>query len=114
MLPPEFEEVIPEDQAIVGVVAEAAGLDVDDPFDVGGDLRVDRKELVCLLLIFGEEDFGRAVTDEVLDGLLKNVMHPKRLGEPAEFGLLVRQIAENPYINAECIRLDGALRFPPK
>lgn len=55
-----------------------------------------------------------SVTDEVLDGLLKNVMHPKRLGEPAEFGLLVRQIAENPYINAECIRLDGALRFPPK
>ncbi len=41
-------------------------------------------------------------------------MFPKRLGRPEEFGLLVESIARNPYLNGENIRLDGALRFPPK
>jgi hypothetical protein len=35
-------------------------------------------------------------------------------GAPDEFGPLVRQIAENDYLNGEVIRLDGAQRFGPK
>jgi 3-hydroxyacyl-CoA dehydrogenase / 3-hydroxy-2-methylbutyryl-CoA dehydrogenase len=38
----------------------------------------------------------------------------KRMGRPEEFALLVESIARNPYLNGENIRLDGALRFPPK
>ncbi len=39
---------------------------------------------------------------------------PKRLGNPREFAILVRHIYENPMLNGETIRLDGALRMPPK
>jgi NAD(P)-dependent dehydrogenase (short-subunit alcohol dehydrogenase family) len=46
--------------------------------------------------------------------LVENIVFPKRLGKPEEFALLVESIARNPYLNGENIRLDGALRFPPK
>jgi hypothetical protein len=36
------------------------------------------------------------------------------MGEPDEFARLVEGIVTNPYLNGENIRLDGALRFPPK
>ena len=39
---------------------------------------------------------------------------PKRLGKPEEFARLVSHIYENPMLNGEVIRLDGALRMPPK
>ncbi|MBV8928823.1 MAG: SDR family NAD(P)-dependent oxidoreductase [Mycobacteriaceae bacterium] len=39
---------------------------------------------------------------------------PKRMGQPAEYATLVTSIVENDYLNGEVIRLDGALRFPPK
>jgi NAD(P)-dependent dehydrogenase (short-subunit alcohol dehydrogenase family) len=42
------------------------------------------------------------------------VPFPKRMGQPAEYAALVQSIAENDYLNGEVIRLDGALRFPPK
>jgi NAD(P)-dependent dehydrogenase (short-subunit alcohol dehydrogenase family) len=43
--------------------------------------------------------------------LAEDIPHPHRLGDPAEFGLLVRQLVEHPYLNGEVIRLDGALRM---
>jgi NAD(P)-dependent dehydrogenase (short-subunit alcohol dehydrogenase family) len=42
------------------------------------------------------------------------VPYPKRMGRPAEYATLVAGICENDYLNGEVIRLDGALRFPPK
>lgn len=42
------------------------------------------------------------------------VPFPNRLGNPAEFAQLVQAIIENKLINGETIRLDGALRMPPK
>ena len=39
---------------------------------------------------------------------------PPRLGKPAEYALLVRQIVENPMLNGEVIALDGAIRMQPK
>ena len=42
------------------------------------------------------------------------VPHPARLGRPEEYALLACHIAENPMLNGETIRLDGALRMPPK
>lgn len=55
-----------------------------------------------------------SVRDEVKQSLVANIMFPKRMGKPEEFALLVESIARNPYLNGENIRLDGALRFPPK
>ena len=46
--------------------------------------------------------------------LVENIIFPHRMGEPDEFALLVESIVINPYLNGENIRLDGALRFPPK
>ncbi|MEV1295947.1 SDR family NAD(P)-dependent oxidoreductase [Pseudonocardia sp. NPDC049635] len=42
------------------------------------------------------------------------MIEPARLGRPEEFALLVRQMVENPYLNAECVRLDAAIRMPPR
>src|SRR5262249_45931391 len=42
------------------------------------------------------------------------VPFPSRLGQPDEFASLVVSILENPMLNGETIRLDGALRMPPK
>ncbi len=55
-----------------------------------------------------------SVGDEMREKLESSIIFPKRMGRPEEFGLLVEQIARNPYLNGENIRLDGALRFPPK
>ena len=43
-----------------------------------------------------------------------NIPFPDRLGHPAEYGLMVAQIVENPYLNGTTIRLDGATRLPPR
>jgi NAD(P)-dependent dehydrogenase (short-subunit alcohol dehydrogenase family) len=46
--------------------------------------------------------------------LAAGIPHPSRLGKPSEYAGLVRHIVENPVLNGETIRLDGALRMPPK
>ena len=51
---------------------------------------------------------------ELQDSLGKQVPFPARLGRPAEFAQLVRAIVENEMLNAETIRLDGAIRMAPK
>ncbi|MDQ6747567.1 MAG: 3-hydroxyacyl-CoA dehydrogenase [Candidatus Dormibacteraeota bacterium] len=49
--------------------------------------------------------------DDAVRKLASDVPHPNRLGRPAEFGALVRDIVENPMLNGSVIRLDGALRM---
>ena len=49
--------------------------------------------------------------DRVRDPLIDMVQFPKRLGNAQEYALLARQIIENPYLNGETIRLDGAIRM---
>jgi NAD(P)-dependent dehydrogenase (short-subunit alcohol dehydrogenase family) len=56
----------------------------------------------------------RSAPQEMQDGLVANIIFPKRMGHPDEFALLVESIVRNDYLNGENIRLDGALRFPPK
>ena len=48
------------------------------------------------------------------EALGQQIPHPSRLGDPAEFAALACHIAQNPMLNGETIRLDGALRMPPK
>jgi NAD(P)-dependent dehydrogenase (short-subunit alcohol dehydrogenase family) len=51
---------------------------------------------------------------EVQDSLGAMVPFPPRLGKPAEYAMLVKQIFENTMLNGEVIRLDGAIRMQPK
>jgi NAD(P)-dependent dehydrogenase (short-subunit alcohol dehydrogenase family) len=48
------------------------------------------------------------------ESLGAQVPHPSRLGRPEEYAALVRHIVENPMLNGEVIRLDGAIRMQPK
>jgi len=52
--------------------------------------------------------------EESREALGQQIPHPSRMGDPAEFAALACHIAENPMLNGETIRLDGALRMPPK
>ncbi len=51
---------------------------------------------------------------EQRDALGAQVPFPQRLGQPAEYGELACHIVENVMLNGEVIRLDGALRMPPR
>ena len=55
-----------------------------------------------------------SLTPDVQASLGKMVPFPPRLGRPAEFAALVRAIVENPMLNGETIRLDGAIRMAPR
>ncbi|MEV0546252.1 3-hydroxyacyl-CoA dehydrogenase [Nocardia salmonicida] len=52
--------------------------------------------------------------EEALQSLGAQVPHPSRLGQPTEFAALARHIVENPMLNGETIRLDGAIRMAPR
>lgn len=52
--------------------------------------------------------------EESRTSLGRQVPHPSRLGAPSEFGALVRHVVENPMLNGEVIRLDGAIRMQPR
>jgi NAD(P)-dependent dehydrogenase (short-subunit alcohol dehydrogenase family) len=52
-------------------------------------------------------------SEEVRDALIKTTVFPKRLGLASEFAALVQHIIENPLLNGETIRLDGAIRLAP-
>lgn len=51
---------------------------------------------------------------EVQKSLGASIPFPSRLGGAAEFAGLVQHMVENVYLNGETVRLDGALRLPPK
>ena len=52
--------------------------------------------------------------EEARKSLGDQVPHPSRLGKPAEYAALVGHIVDNPMINGETIRLDGAIRMAPR
>ena len=55
-----------------------------------------------------------ALPEEAREALGQQIPHPSRLGRPEEFAALACHIAQNPMLNGETIRLDGALRMPAK
>ncbi len=55
-----------------------------------------------------------ALPEENRQALGAGIPFPSRLGDPAEFAHLALAIIENPMLNGETIRLDGAIRMPPK
>ncbi len=56
----------------------------------------------------------QAMPEKVQQALGEMVPFPKRMGKPEEFAALVRHIVENPYLNGEVIRFDGAIRMAAK
>jgi NAD(P)-dependent dehydrogenase (short-subunit alcohol dehydrogenase family) len=52
--------------------------------------------------------------EAVRQSLGAGIPFPRRLGSPTEYAQLAESIITNPYLNGEVIRLDGALRMPPK
>jgi NAD(P)-dependent dehydrogenase (short-subunit alcohol dehydrogenase family) len=52
--------------------------------------------------------------DETREALGASIPNPQRLGRPEEFASLVLAMIANDYLNGEVVRLDGALRMPPK
>ena len=56
----------------------------------------------------------KSFPQEVQDALAAQIPFPSRLGKPDEFAALVAHIAENPMLNGDVIRLDGAIRMPPR
>ena len=55
----------------------------------------------------------RGLPEKAIEQLISNTVFPKRLGQPEEFAHLVQCIYENTLLNAETIRLDGAMRMQP-
>ncbi|MFD5572379.1 3-hydroxyacyl-CoA dehydrogenase [Streptomyces cadmiisoli] len=55
-----------------------------------------------------------SLPEEAKQSLGAQVPHPSRLGHPEEYAALVQHIAENPMLNGETIRLDGAIRMAPR
>jgi 3-hydroxyacyl-CoA dehydrogenase / 3-hydroxy-2-methylbutyryl-CoA dehydrogenase len=55
-----------------------------------------------------------ALPEDARDELGAQIPFPNRLGQPEEFAALVCHVVENPMLNGETIRLDGALRMPPR
>ena len=51
------------------------------------------------------------LTPRFVRACLRQVPHPRRLGDPAEFADLVAHMITNQYLNAEVVRIDGAIRM---
>ena len=63
--------------------------------------------------IFDTPMLGRLRTD-IRNGLEATVPHPSRLGAPDDYAQLAVAMLQNPYLNGETIRLDGAIRMAPR
>ena len=74
------------------------------------------KKIRCVAIAPGTMDTPMlaGLDAAAMEDLAKNIPHPHRLGKATEYAALVRHIIENPYINGTTIRLDGALRMPPR
>jgi len=55
-----------------------------------------------------------AAPENVKAALAASVPFPKRLGDPPEYASLALEMIRNGYFNGECVRLDGAIRMPPR
>jgi NAD(P)-dependent dehydrogenase (short-subunit alcohol dehydrogenase family) len=56
----------------------------------------------------------KGLPEEAQKSLAQQVPHPARLGDPSEYAALAVHIVENPMLNGETIRLDGAIRMAPR
>jgi NAD(P)-dependent dehydrogenase (short-subunit alcohol dehydrogenase family) len=81
---------------------------------VARDLARDGIRVMAIMPGLFETPMFDGLPEEARQALAANVPFPPRLGRPAEYALLVKQICENQMLNGSCIRLDGAIRLPPR
>ncbi len=81
---------------------------------IARDLARDNIRVVTLAPGIFNTPLMEALPEEVQAALAASVPCPARLGAPDEFARMVQQACENAYLNAETIRLDGALRMAPR
>lgn len=81
---------------------------------VARDLAKDGIRVMAILPGLFETPMFAGLPEEARQALAANVPFPPRLGRPDEYAMLVRQICENQMLNGGCIRLDGAIRLPPR
>ncbi|UMA64932.1 SDR family NAD(P)-dependent oxidoreductase [Roseivivax marinus] len=70
--------------------------------------------VACIAPGIFETPMMAGLPQEVQDSLGASVPFPSRLGKPEEYAATVRHVFETAMLNGEVIRLDGALRMPPK
>jgi NAD(P)-dependent dehydrogenase (short-subunit alcohol dehydrogenase family) len=72
------------------------------------------RQIRCVTIAPGtfETPLMMQLPEPARDQLAAVTPHPARLGKAEEYAALVRHIVENPMLNGEVIRLDGALRMP--
>jgi len=100
----------------IGQVAYAAskGGVASMTLPVARDLSRDGIRVVTILPGLFLTPMFDGLSQEAQKSLAASVPFPARLGSPTEYAALAVHICENPMINGECIRLDGALRMAPR
>ena len=78
------------------------------------DLAGDRVRVCTIAPGLFDTPLLAALPEEGRAALGAQVPHPARLGTPEEYAALAAHVVENPMLNGEVIRLDGALRMPPR
>ena len=81
---------------------------------IARDLAQDRVRVVTIAPGLFLTPMFEALPPEAIESLGAQTPHPARLGTPEEFALLVGHVIENPRLNGETIRLDGAIRMAPR
>jgi NAD(P)-dependent dehydrogenase (short-subunit alcohol dehydrogenase family) len=81
---------------------------------VARDLAKDGIRVMAILPGLFETPMFAEVPDDARNALEASIPFPSRLGRPAEYAQLVRQICENQMLNGSFIRLDGAIRLAPR
>ncbi|WP_131770852.1 3-hydroxyacyl-CoA dehydrogenase [Candidatus Protofrankia californiensis] len=100
----------------IGQVAYAAskGGVVGLTLPVARDLAGRQIRVVTIAPGLFETPMLASLPEEARKSLGIQVPHPSRLGRPEEYAALVQHIVENPMLNGEVIRLDGAIRMAPR
>lgn len=78
------------------------------------DLAEHRIRVMAIAPSLFRTPMAEMLPEEALASLEEQTLHPHRLGRPDEYAALVQHIVENPMLNGEVIRLDGAVRMAPR
>ncbi len=81
---------------------------------VARDLAALRIRVVTIAPGLFETPLLGSLPHEAREALGAQVPHPARLGQPSEYADLALHVVQNPMLNGEVIRLDGAIRMPPR
>ncbi|MGQ0845720.1 MAG: 3-hydroxyacyl-CoA dehydrogenase [Sporichthyaceae bacterium] len=100
----------------IGQVAYSAsqGGIVGMTLPIARDLARDKVRVVTIAPGLFRTPLFETLPEEAIASLEQQVPHPSRLGKPSEYAAMVAHIVENPMLNGETIRLDGAIRMAPR